>query len=76
MRDDRPVQKVVPMLSYEDPAAAIDFLSRAFGFHERTRLRQPDLSSGLCAAARSGYSGRVFVDPLRSREPLCPTAKS
>jgi uncharacterized glyoxalase superfamily protein PhnB len=32
------VQAVVPMLSYEDAAAAIEFLSRAFGFLERTRV--------------------------------------
>ena len=31
-------QQVVPMLSYEDGAAAIDWLSRVFGFRERLRL--------------------------------------
>jgi uncharacterized glyoxalase superfamily protein PhnB len=29
---------VVPMLNYEDGAAALDWLARAFGFRERTRL--------------------------------------
>lgn len=30
------------MLSYEDCAAALDWLTRAFGFRERMRLAQPD----------------------------------
>lgn len=29
---------VVPMLAYEDGPAALDWLSRAFGFRERTRM--------------------------------------
>jgi PhnB protein len=29
---------VVPMLAYEDGAAALDWLARAFGFRERTRM--------------------------------------
>ena len=74
MRDDRPVQKVVPMLSYEDPAAAIDFLSRAFGFRERTRLVGEDGRIGhaeltlgdaliMLANPHPGY-----VSPRRLRE--------
>src|SRR4051794_5827785 len=34
------MQPVVPMLSYEDGAAAIEFLTRAFGFSERTRIEE------------------------------------
>ena len=30
---------VIPMISYEDAAAAIDWLVRAFGFRERTQQR-------------------------------------
>ncbi|HKR58801.1 MAG TPA: VOC family protein [Pyrinomonadaceae bacterium] len=33
---------VIPMLSYEDGFAALDWLSLAFGFRERTRLAGPD----------------------------------
>ena len=29
---------VIPMLAYEDGPAALDWLSRAFGFRERTRM--------------------------------------
>lgn len=32
------VPDVVPMLAYEDGAAALDWLARAFGFRERTRM--------------------------------------
>src|ERR1700693_353478 len=31
-------QAVVPMIAYEDGSAAMDWLARAFGFHERTRM--------------------------------------
>lgn len=30
--------RIVPMLSYEDAAAALDWLAEAFGFRERTRM--------------------------------------
>ena len=33
---------VVPMLSYEDGIAALDWLNRAFGFRETARLTGPD----------------------------------
>ena len=33
---------VIPMLAYEDPAAALDWLARAFGFRERLRLQAAD----------------------------------
>ena len=31
-------QGVIPMLAYEDGPAALDWLARAFGFHEVTRM--------------------------------------
>jgi PhnB protein len=34
--------RVVPMLSYADAPAAIEFLCRAFGFTQRFRLDMPD----------------------------------
>jgi uncharacterized glyoxalase superfamily protein PhnB len=33
---------VIPMLSYEDGYAALDWLAKAFGFRERTRMVGPD----------------------------------
>lgn len=35
-------QIITPYLLYEDAAAALDFLSRAFGFTETMRLPSPD----------------------------------
>ena len=32
------MQRIVPMLAYEDGAAATEFLTRAFGFAEKTRV--------------------------------------
>lgn len=42
----QPIQRIVPMLSYRDPGAAIDFLVRAYGFVERYRMAMPDGSIG------------------------------
>jgi PhnB protein len=36
------VQTVTPYLLYEDAAAAIEFLQRAFGFQEIRRMTSPD----------------------------------
>jgi uncharacterized glyoxalase superfamily protein PhnB len=33
---------VIPMLSYEDGASALDWLTRVFGFRETARLMSPD----------------------------------
>jgi uncharacterized glyoxalase superfamily protein PhnB len=33
---------VIPMLAYEDGPRAMDWLAKAFGFRERTRLTTPD----------------------------------
>ena len=43
---------VIPMLSYEDGAAAIEWLAKAFGFRERTRMIGEDgkLSHGEMVA--------------------------
>lgn len=35
-------QTVIPMISYEDGAAALEWLVKAFGFRERTRICDPD----------------------------------
>jgi uncharacterized glyoxalase superfamily protein PhnB len=33
---------IVPMIAYEDAVAALDWLARAFGFRERTRITETD----------------------------------
>lgn len=33
---------VIPMIAYENGPAAMDWLARAFGFTERTRMTEPD----------------------------------
>jgi len=35
-------QRVVPMLAYEDGVAALEWLAKAFGFRERTRMLTPE----------------------------------
>jgi uncharacterized glyoxalase superfamily protein PhnB len=44
MADDYPT--ITPMLSYEDVAAAIPWLERAFGFRERMRMTNEDGTVG------------------------------
>ena len=39
-------QRIVPSLSYDDASAAIEFLCRAFGFTEASRLEMPDGAIG------------------------------
>ena len=39
-------QKINPYLLYEDAAAALDFLARAFGFEETMRMPRQDGSVG------------------------------
>ena len=35
-------QAVIPMISYEDGIAALEWLANAFGFLERSRLADPE----------------------------------
>jgi uncharacterized glyoxalase superfamily protein PhnB len=37
-----PTPSVIPMIAYEEGHAALDWLSRAFGFRERMRMAAPD----------------------------------
>ena len=71
--------RVIPMLAYEDGAAALDWLTEAFGFRERTRYTEPDgtISHGelelgggvvMLATPTPDYQG-----PKRHREE-CDTA--
>lgn len=35
-------QRIIPYLAYSDPHAALEFLTKAFGFAERMRMTGPD----------------------------------
>jgi uncharacterized glyoxalase superfamily protein PhnB len=52
--------RIVPMISYEDTAAAVDWLSRAFGFREDgDRYTEPD---GRISHAELAFDGgRIFL---------------
>lgn len=50
----RDVQRIVPMLAYNDAGAAAAFLCRAFGFHELYRLPMSDGRIGHCELAFRG----------------------
>jgi uncharacterized glyoxalase superfamily protein PhnB len=74
------IPQVVPMLAYEDGTAALDWLSRAFGFRERARYTEDDgtLSHGelevgdgliMVATPTPDYQG-----PRRHRE-TCERAR-
>jgi uncharacterized glyoxalase superfamily protein PhnB len=71
---------VVPMISYEDGAAALDWLARAFGFRERTRMLGPDgtLAHGEMDAGDGvimlASPTRDYESPSRHRE-HCPAAR-
>lgn len=39
-RKESEMQKVIPFIAYEDAAAAMDWLVRAFGFTERNRITE------------------------------------
>ena len=73
-------QSVVPMLAYEDPNAAIEWLSRAFGFMEKTRILMPDGTVGH-AEMETELGGTIFLanptpayqSPKTHRE-RCPSA--
>jgi PhnB protein len=45
-REEPVMPTVSPMLAYEDAAAALEWLAKAFGFRERTRIEMPDGSIG------------------------------
>jgi len=67
--------RVIPMLAYEDGAAAIDWLVRAFGFQERLRFTDDDGTISH-AELRTDGGGLImlatptpdYVSPKRLRE--------
>jgi uncharacterized glyoxalase superfamily protein PhnB len=54
----RMTQRIFPMLAYEDAPAAIDFLCRAFGFRERSRMQSDD---GIVGHAEVELDGQVVM---------------
>ena len=48
------MQRFIPYLSYDDAKAAIDFLTEAFGFEERSRYPMDDGRIGHCEMALGG----------------------
>jgi uncharacterized glyoxalase superfamily protein PhnB len=73
---------VVPMLAYEDAAAAIDWLVKAFGFHEELRYTEDDGTVTHAELATEG-GGLImlatptpdYVSPKRHRE-TCEQARN
>jgi len=75
-------QRIVPMIAYEDAAAAIDWLSDAFGFREREGQRFTD-EQGTVTHAELERDGAVvmlatpnaeYQGPRRHRE-TCEAAR-
>ena len=75
-------QRIIPMLAYEDAAAAIDWLTEAFGFTENTAERYTD-ENGTVTHAELELGGDVvmlatpnadYQGPKRHRE-TCEAAR-
>ncbi len=49
------MQRLVPMLAYDDARAALDFLCRAFGFRERFCMDMPDGTIGHAEVELDGH---------------------
>lgn len=67
------MQRFTPMIVYQDARAALEFLTRAFGFEQRFRMDMPDgsvghaevgLGDGVVMLASEWQVGGV-VSPLR-----------
>ncbi len=76
------MQRIVPMLAYEDAAAAIDWLTQAFGFHEREGQRYT-ADDGTVTHAQLERDGEIvmlatpnadYQSPKRHRE-TCEAAR-
>jgi len=75
-------QRIVPMIAYEDAAAAIDWLTEAFGFAEREGQRYTD-ENGVVGHAELELEGGIvmlatpnaeYQSPKRHRE-TCDAAR-
>jgi uncharacterized glyoxalase superfamily protein PhnB len=58
---------VVPMISYEDGVAALEWLARAFGFHEKTRMVGADGTLGH-GEMEAGDGVIMLATPTRDYE--------
>jgi uncharacterized glyoxalase superfamily protein PhnB len=76
-------QRIVPMVAYEDAAAAIDWLTDAFGFRERVGQRFTD-ESGTVTHAELERDGAIvmlatpngdYQGPKRHRESCEPARR-
>ena len=56
-----PRTAVVPMLAYEDPAAAIEWLERAFGFREQRDQRYTDERGVIGHAQLEAEAGLIML---------------
>ncbi|HEX3866503.1 MAG TPA: VOC family protein [Gemmatimonadaceae bacterium] len=56
-------QNVIPMIAYENGVAAMDWLARAFGFEEKTRMVAGDgrLSHGEMETGGDGSTGTLIM---------------
>ena len=54
-----PYPDVIPMIAYEDGPAALEWLSRAFGFRERTRMT--DAAGRLTHAEMEAGNGLIML---------------
>jgi uncharacterized glyoxalase superfamily protein PhnB len=64
-------QRVIPMLAYEDAAAAIDWLTSAFGFTERKGQRYV-MEDGTIGHAELELDGNVIMLATPNREYQSP----
>ena len=76
-------QTIVPFIAYEDAAAAIDWLTRAFGFRENTAARHMDGDTVTHAEMDVGDGSVVYLStpspdyesPKRHRETCAAAAR-
>ena len=64
-------QRIVPMIAYEDAAAAIDWLSEAFGFTERAAQRYTD-EKGVVGLAELELGGEIVMLATPNRDYQSP----
>jgi uncharacterized glyoxalase superfamily protein PhnB len=54
-------QRIVPFIGYEDAAAAIDWLGRAFGFEERRDARHEDENGAISHAELDLEGATIYL---------------
>lgn len=81
MTTDQPASAVIPMLSYEDPARAADWVAEAFGFRETGRWAGADgrvthvNMERNGAVMKLGSPGRDYQNPRHHAE-ICDHARA